>query len=106
MIEHLAIALTTLVTNQELSTKRREDNYVIVNKLNASSTSINNDFFAQLKGSSLTTYQSVPVIKISNDENVFISPVKHSVTVNGLFVVGGRISQPEIDEDEIVYFDE
>ncbi len=106
MIEQLAIALTTLVTNQELNIKRREDNYVIVNKSNPSSTSTNNDFFAQLRGNSLTTYQSVPVIKISRNDDVFISPVKRSVTVNGSFIVGGRISQPEIDEDEVVYFDE
>jgi hypothetical protein len=105
MIEQLAMALNTLITNQQLNVKKREDSYVIVSKSQTSPTSIGDDFFAQFQGNSLTTYQSVPVTKIDNDD-VFVSHVKRSVTVNGLFVIGGRISQPEIDEDEIVYFDE
>jgi hypothetical protein len=106
MIEQIAMALNTLITNQQLNVKRREDSYVIVSKSQTSPTSISDDFFAQFQGNSLTTYQSVPVAKIDYNEDVFVSTVKRPVMINNLFVVGGRITQPEIDEDEIVYFDE
>lgn len=106
MLEQIAMALNTLITNQQLNVKKREDSYVIVGKSQTSPTSVSDDFFAQLQSNSLTTYQSVPVAKIAVSEEVFVSAVKHSVTVSNLFVVGGRITQPEIDEDEIVYFDE
>lgn len=105
MIEQLVIALSTFANNQQLSEKKREDSYVIVGKSNASSTFISNDLFAKSYGNSLTTYQSVPITITDNSENTSPS-VKHSVKVNGLFIVGGRIRQPEIDEEEIVYFDE
>jgi len=107
MIEQIAMALSTLITNQQLNVKKREDSYVIVSKSQTSPISINaNDFYEQMQRDSLTTYQSVPTINLDNNDNIFVSPIKRSVTVTGLFVVGGRISQPAIDEDEIVYFDE
>ena len=105
MIEQLATALSTLITNPQLSVKKREDSYVIVGKLSDSSTFVSDDFLQQSHRNSLTTYQSVPVTVIDNGENI-PPAVGYSVRVNGLFVVGGRIRQPEIDEDEIVYFDE
>jgi hypothetical protein len=106
MIAELVLDLNTLVTKQEL-TKNRKEGYVIVGKPPTSATAVNtDDFYAQMQRNSLTTYQSVPTTNLDNNDDIFVSPIKRSVKVNGLFVVGGRISQPAIDEDEIVYFDE
>jgi hypothetical protein len=40
------------------------------------------------------------------EEVPFVSPVKRAFMVTASVIVGGRIVQPPIDEDDIVYFDE
>jgi hypothetical protein len=42
----------------------------------------------------------------AKEEVPFVSPVKRSFTVTASVVVGGRIVQPPIDEDDVVYFDD
>lgn len=109
MIEQLGIALTTLITNQQLNAKKREDSYVIVGKSQTSPTAVSiNNFFAQPQDNSLTIYQSVPDTKIDNSDNEGerIFPATRSFIVNAPVVFRGKGIQPPIDEDAIVYFDE
>lgn len=35
----------------------------------------------------------------------FVSPVKRSLKVTAAVTIGGRVVQPPIDEDDVVYFD-
>lgn len=41
----------------------------------------------------------------SDEDAPFVSPVKRSFMVIASVIVGGRVVQPPIDEDDVVYFD-
>lgn len=93
----------------EPAMNKREQSYVIVGKLQPASTEqsiadITNITNGLLAGTA-TTYQSEPP-SVDNDDVPFVSPVKRSFMVIAQVIVGGRVVQPPIDEDDIVYFDE
>lgn len=45
-------------------------------------------------------------VEANEDDTPFFSPIKRSITVTAEVVVGGRVVQAPIDEDDFVYFDE
>lgn len=100
------LALTTLIQKPMITP--RKENFVIIGKQVPASTFKGfNDFHAQMQAKdSLATYQSTPITKPDDEEDRFVSPIMRSVTVSARFVVGGLISRPLIDDDDIVDFDE
>lgn len=40
------------------------------------------------------------------DETPFVSPIKRAIHAKVTYQVGGRMAPPQVDEDEIIYFDE
>lgn len=101
MLDYLVSAIAQL---QEPVTRKREDNIVVVGKAQSASTMpYSTGIFDELFIQTATTYQ---LKSASLNEDVFISPVKRSFMVTAPVVVGGRVIQPPIDEDDIVYFDE
>ncbi len=90
----------------EPAMNKREQNYVIVSKAQPASTEKSSaDIINGLFTGTATTYQSEPP-SVDNDDVPFVSPVKRSLMVTAQVIVGGRVVQPPIDEDDIVYFDE
>jgi len=89
---------------QEPVMRKREDNIVVVGTAQSASTMpYSTRIFDELFTATAATYQAKPPLL---DEDIFISPVKRSFMVTVPVVIGGRVAQPAIDEDDIVYFDE
>ena len=99
MLDYLFSAIAQF---QETVTRKREDNIVVVSKAQSASTMpYSTGIFEFIQ--TATTYQAkLP----SSNEDIFVSPVKRSFVVTASVVIGGRVVQPPIDEDDIVYFDE
>lgn len=100
----LAELLLTVVAYKQPQQKR--DNYVVVSETKSASTVIDvgkyrEKFFGV---GHLVTYNSTPKI---DDGEIFVSSIKKSLNVISPIIVGGKISQPSIDEDDdLVMFDE
>lgn len=89
----------------EPTIRKREQNYVIVGKVQPASTERSiADIINGLSAGTATTYQSEPP---SVDEGErFVSSIKRSFTVTATMEVGGRVPRLPVDEDDQVYFDE
>jgi len=105
MIDQLALALTTVL--QQSTIEKRQDEIVIVAKNQPTPTIIDfNKFFEKfINSDSLITYISTPIAREEEDD-FFVSPIKRSINITTPIIVGGRVTQPPIDEEDIVYFDE
>ena len=86
---------------------RRDDECVIVSTSQVAPTIIDFDLFLKRFrkfDTSVATYVSEP-IRIMEKRAGFVSPINRSLNVITPILVGGKVTQPPID-DEIVYFDE
>lgn len=95
-------AILALATVPQLAPKKQEDQYVIISNSQPVPTVISGDKVTSKFYGTATTYQTESPV-----DDVFISPVKRSISVTSPVLVGGRVAPlPIDDEDNIVYFDE
>lgn len=112
MLERVAmrggIALLALASNASTAPAihRKEENIVIVGKEHSASIEqATEDVLSRLLVETVTTYQ-FGLSSIDSETAPFVSPVTNSFTIKARLRVGGKIVQPPIDFDDIVYFDE
>ena len=106
MIEGIALVTLASATATAPAVRWREENIVIVRKEQSASIeqAVENVLNNLLVGT-VTTYQSAPP-RVGQEDVPFVSPVTSSFTVKAKLRVGGKVVQPPIDFDDIIYFDE
>lgn len=87
-------------------TKKKRDDYFVVSESKSASTYLDLDKLREnyFGVGNLVTYKSHPMLRIEKDG--MVSPIKNSISVLVPFRLGGKISQPPIDDDDLVFFDD
>lgn len=99
--------ITTAATVPQPVITRRKENVVIVGKQAPASTFKSfNDLFEQMQVKFSSSESRIIPASPMDEEDIFVSPIKRTITVKAKFVVSGRIIQPPIDDEDEIYFDE